>query len=150
MSLRSNLALAGLAGCAALWAVGCGSAGPPGPEKLPVVPAGGKVMFQGKPLPNASVSFQHAEGKVAPSGKTDAQGNFKLTTYGSEDGAPAGNYKVTVAVSAVQEIEPGVLAPEPEGGFKSPIPEKYGNPATSGLTAEVPAGGKSDIEISLP
>jgi hypothetical protein len=151
ISLRSNILLALLAGSLAFTTVGCGgSSGPPGPEILPVVPAGGKVLHQGKPLANASVSFQHVEGKVAASGKTDAEGNFKLSTYGTDDGAPAGNYKVTVAVSAIQEIEPGVLAPEPEGGFKSPIPAKYGNPDTSGLTVEVPAGGKSDIEISLP
>jgi len=109
----------------------------------------GIVTFQGTPLPNATVSFQHSEGKASSTGKTDAAGAFTLSTYGTNDGAPAGNYSVTVAVSAMQEIEPGVLAPEPEGGFKSPIPPQYANPTTSGLKVEVPAGGKADVKLEL-
>jgi hypothetical protein len=52
-------------------------------------------------------------------------------------------------VSAVQEIEPGVMAPEPPGGFKSPIPAKFGNVAESGLTLEVPAAGSTDLKLDL-
>jgi len=129
--------------------VGCGGGEPPGPEKLPLVPAGGTVTYQGNPLANADVAFQHSEGKVTPSGKTDAQGKFTLKSYGEESGAPAGSYTVTVSVSGSQEIEPGVLAPEPPGGFKSPIPAKYGSSTTSGLKVEVPAEGSTDLKVEL-
>ena len=130
-------------------AVGCGSDGPPAPEKLPVVPASGVVIYQGKPVAEASVAFQHTEGKVSATGKTDANGKFKLSTYGKDDGAPAGGYRVTVAVSGVKEIEPGVLAPVPEGGFQSPIPLKYANPVETDLNVEIPAAGSSDLKLEL-
>ena len=133
----------------ALPLLGCDSGPPPGPEKLPTVPAAGMVTYQGKPVANADVSFQHAEGKVTPTAKTDASGKFALKSYGEEEGAPAGSYKVTVAVSGVQEIEPGVLAPAPPGGFKSPIPEKYGSATTSELNVEVPAAGSTDLKVEL-
>lgn len=148
--LRAKSFVVILSGLVLATLVGCGSSGPPpGPKKLDVVPAGGTVTYQGMPVANATVSFQHSEGSASASGKTDASGKFTLSTYGTNDGAPVGKYKVTVAVSAVQELEPGVLAPEPEGGFKSPIPERYGDPAQSGLEAEIPAGGKQDLAIDL-
>lgn len=130
--------------------IGCGGGGSAdSPERLPTVPAGGNVTYRGKPVANASVSFQHAGGTATATATTDPSGNFTLTTYAPNDGAPVGKYRVTVAVSVVQEIEPGVLAPEPEGGFKSPIPEKYANPAESGIEVEIPADGKQDITIDL-
>lgn len=107
------------------------------------------MTYQGKPVANASVSFQHADGAATASGKTNAEGRFKLSTYAPDDGAPVGDYRVTVAVSMVQEIEPGVLAPEPEGGFKSPIPLKYANPAETDLQVQVPAGGAPELAIEL-
>lgn len=147
--MRAKFFVAVVSSVLLVFSVGCGGGVPPGPKQLATVPAGGTVTFQGMPVANATVAFQHAEGAASASGKTDANGKFTLSTYGTNDGAPVGKYKVTVAVSGVQEIEPGVLAPEPEGGFKSPIPAKYGDPAQSGLEAEVPAGGKPDIAIDL-
>ncbi|MFO0820678.1 MAG: carboxypeptidase-like regulatory domain-containing protein [Pirellulales bacterium] len=147
MRIQSLLAL--LSVCVAAALVGCGPSGPPEPEKLPVVPAAGVVTYQGKPVADASVAFQHTGGKVSATGKTDAEGKFKLSTYGKDDGAPAGGYRVTVAVSGVKEIEPGVLAPVPEGGFQSPIPLKYANPVETDLNVEVPAAGNNDIKIEL-
>ena len=146
--MSSKLLLVVLSGLV-LTLAGCGDGGPTGPEELPTVPAGGIVTYQGNPVPNADVSFQHSEGKVTATAKTDADGKFVLKAYGEKEGAPAGSYKVTVSVSGAQEIEPGVLAPEPPGGFKSPIPAKYGSTATSGLTIEIPAGGSTDLKVDL-
>ncbi len=129
--------------------VGCGGSEPPGPKQLPTVPAAGTVTYKGQPLANATVACQHLDGQVSASGKSDASGKFTLKSYGDKDGAPAGSYKVSVSVSAVQEIEPGVMAPEPPGGFKSPIPAKFGNVAESGLTLEVPAAGSTDLKLDL-
>ncbi len=147
--MRTNVLFALVSGFLILVSFGCGAEGPGGPERLPTVPAAGVVTYQGKPLANASVSFQHTSGVVTAGGKTDSDGRFTLSTYGENDGAPAGSYRVTVAVNAVQEIEPGVLAPEPPGGFKSPIPDKYANPDTSGLEVEIPAEGTTDLKIEL-
>lgn len=135
---------------AAVWSLaGCGVSEPPGPKQLPIVPATGVVTYNGAPLANATISCQHADGEAAASGKSDSSGKFTLKSYGDKDGAPAGSYKVAVSVSAVQEVEPGVLAPEPPGGFKSPIPAKFGNIAESGLTLEIPAAGSTDLKIDL-
>lgn len=128
---------------------GCTGSGPAGPEQLPTVPAAGTVVYQGNLIANADVSFQHSEGKVTATGKTGPDGRFVLKSYGEKEGAPAGKYLVTVSVSGAQEIEPGVLAPEPPGGFKSPIPTKYGSTATSGLSVEIPAAGSTDLKVEL-
>lgn len=127
---------------------GCGGP-PPGPQQLPVVPAAGTVLYRGNPIANADVAFQHSEGKVTATAKTGADGRFTLKSYGEKDGAPAGKYVVTVSVSGAQEIEPGVLAPEPPGGFKSPIPAKFGSTATSGLSQDIPAAGSTDLKVEL-
>lgn len=138
-----------LLGCIVGALLGCSGGDPEGPEKLPTVPAGGTVTYQGNPVANADVSFQHSEGKLTSTGKTDAAGKFSLKSYGADEGAPAGSYTVTVSVSGAQEIEPGVLAPEPPGGFKSPIPAKYGSATTSGLKVEIPAEGSTDLKVEL-
>jgi hypothetical protein len=117
--------------------------------QLPTSPARGIVTYKGKPVANASVGFISLDNKVRAGGRTDGVGSFVLSTYGQQDGAPPGKYRVTVAVSNVKEIEPGVLEPEPEGGFKSPIPTKYANPSTTDILVEITEGGKNDFTIDL-
>ena len=104
--------------------LGCGSDAPKGPDKLSTTPVEGVVTLNGKPAAEVSVSLHHSEGKVAPRGISDKDGKFSIATYGKDDGAPAGKYKVTAAKNMTKEISPGVLAPPPPGGFKSDIPTK--------------------------
>ena len=129
--------------------LGCSKSDNTQVEKQPTKPARGIVKYKDKPLANASVVFISLDNKVRATGRTDNVGSFVLSTYGTEDGAPPGRYKVTVAVSNIVEVEPGVLAPEPEGGFKSPIPLKYSNPSTTDILIEVTEGGKNDFTITL-
>jgi hypothetical protein len=135
--------------------VGCGGGGGGGNhtplEQKKTVPARGIVTYKGKPLDNASVTFMPLEeGKtISARGSTDGVGSFVLSTYGKDDGAPVGKYKVLVSVSFTVEVEPGVLAPEPEGGFKSPIPLKYANPKTTDILMEVKEGDPNDFKIEL-
>lgn len=117
--------------------------------KEPTFPVTGVVKYQGKPVDKASLTFQSADGKITARATSDAAGVFSVSTYGSNDGAPAGIYKVVVAVNMAKEISPGVLAPEPPGGFKSPIPSRYSNPSTSDLSVEVKGSGKNDLQIDL-
>jgi hypothetical protein len=107
------------------------------------------VTYQSKPVADASVGFVSIDNKVRGGGRTDGVGSFVLSTYGDKDGIPPGKYKVTVAVSLAKEIEPGVLEPEPEGGWKSPIPIKYANPATTDILVEVKEGTKNEFNIVL-
>ena len=116
-------------------------------EKLSTVPVTGTVRVQGKPIANASVSFQSQDGKVSAGGVTDTEGKFQLTTYTNGDGAPIGNYVVTVAVSGVREIEPGVLDPNIQPTV--PIPANYSQPDTTPLKAEVKAGESNSFDFRI-
>jgi hypothetical protein len=148
--LRKSIVRGSLLAVSVAVVAGCGG-GDEGPqiEKQPTVPVTGILTYRGKPVGDASVTFFSLDGKVAPYGKTDAAGTFNLSTYGSQDGAPPGKYKVTAAVSGVKEIEPGVLDDEPKGGFKSPIPVKYSNSQTTDILVEVKETGKNEIVIDL-
>jgi carboxypeptidase family protein len=136
--------------CLALVALGCGESNlPKGPEKLATVPATGVLRYKGKPVANASVTFQALDGKVSSFGKTDAAGSFTLSTYGNQDGVPPGRYKVTAAAGGAREVEPGVLEDEPKGGFRSAIPAKYANPDSTDILVEVKEQGRNDFTIEL-
>jgi hypothetical protein len=151
MMLSKSIVRGSVLTLAVVFVAGCGG-GDKGPqvEKQKTVPVTGILTYKGKPVGDASVALFSLDGKIAPFGKTDAAGTFILSTYGSQDGAPPGKYKVTVAVSGVKEIEPGVLADEPSGGFKSPIPVKYANSQTTDIpVVEVKETGKNEIVIDL-
>ncbi len=66
----------------------------------PVFPVRGQFVFQGRPLAGAFVVFHPLDGSepltVEPRAHTGQDGRFVLTTYATGDGAPAGEYAVTV------------------------------------------------------
>jgi hypothetical protein len=68
--------------------IGCGDG------KAPTFDVSGRVLVKGKPAQGAFLVFHPNEAgeKEAPRpyATTNADGEFKLTTYESEDGAPAG------------------------------------------------------------
>jgi hypothetical protein len=155
--MRPRLVSGSLLALSLAFALGCGGGGGGGAgntkplEQTKTVPARGIVTYKGKPLDNAAVTFMPLDdGKTVPArGKTDSVGSFVLSTYGDKDGAPVGKYKVLVSVNTAVEVEPGVLAPEPEGGFKSPIPVKYNNVKTTDILVEVKDGDPNDFKIDL-
>src|SRR5438105_15139802 len=89
ITARGALLLAALA----LLAAGCSG-------RRSVSPVSGQVFVGKKPAAGAMVTFhpvRDAGGPVyRPNGYADAQGRFALTTYTQGDGAPAGEYVVTV------------------------------------------------------
>jgi hypothetical protein len=108
--------------------------------RKPVYPVTGKVVFEGRPAAGAVVQF-HPQDKsdkspLVPVGQAGADGSFRLTTYVHEDGAPAGRYAVTVFW--------GVPSKGGDNFDRVLVPGRYLNPATSGLTAEVP-GRATDL-----
>ena len=129
---------------------GCGKGDNPETiPKQPTVPVSGILTYQGKAVGGASITFFSLDGKISARGSSDAAGIFTLSTYSSNDGAPPGKYKVVAAVSGAKEIEPGVLAPEPEGGFKSPIPTKYASVNSTDIVVDVKENGKNELTIEL-
>ena len=114
--------------------------------------ARGTVTIDGNPLSDATVVFKPADsdGNTAV-GRTDADGRFVLQTFENKDGAVAGKHLVTV--TKVETTKPPAGANLDEINFvaeeKSVIPELYGNPTTSKLTAEVTAEGENDFTFAL-
>lgn len=81
----------------------CGCGGPdPGPEMIPVVPVHGSVLVKGEPATGAIVMFHKLPldaGRfdiIRSRGVVQADGTFQLTTYNTHDGAPEGEYAVTL------------------------------------------------------
>ena len=109
---------------------GCGGAQGPVP-----VPAKGVVTYKGQPMPKLSVAFIPDKGMLA-SGTTDDKGQFTLTTSKPGDGALVGTYKVAIS-HVSDEIPPMQGLSGQEKPPESPIPLKYGDPATSGITTTV-------------
>src|SRR5262245_11865951 len=77
---------------------GCSS----GSERVPVFPVRGQVFYQSKPAVGAVVILNPQDASLGerlpmrPNGKVEADGSFQITTYETNDGAPAGEYKVTI------------------------------------------------------
>lgn len=121
-----------------------------------VVPVHGLVLFNGKPLEGARVTFMNPKAnEISAYALTDAEGKFTLTTFTEGDGAVPGPQKISVSKvkepghtgnkSAPPVFRRGVAAPQ----ARWLIPPMYGNPETSGLTAEVKETGDNDIMLEL-
>jgi hypothetical protein len=105
-----------------------------------VYPVRGQLLVDGKPAAQATVTFHPVGGAasaVRPSAQTDDQGYFTLTTQARGDGAPEGDYDVTVtwfrAFTAPQQAEG-------EAKAVNLLPPRYANPTTSKLKAAVTRG----------
>lgn len=121
-----------------LFLSGCGGEKPP--ETASVT---GTVTYNNKPVEGANVSFL-VEGAPIAVGTTDAEGKYSIPNV------PVGSAKVSVSKYANQPspaAPSGQLTPEDMIKMSNPqkkptppkseIPEKYADPATSQLTAEV-------------
>jgi hypothetical protein len=82
--------------------VGAGCGGGGGEGQLPVHPVSGKVSVNGQAASGVLVLLHPAEGSAAaqggvvPSATTGEDGTFQLSSYGQDDGAPLGEYSVTI------------------------------------------------------
>ena len=112
--------------------------------RKPTFPATGKVLLpDGKPAEHALVVF-HPVGDGAsmtkPRGKVGADGTYKLTTYDTDDGAPAGDYRVTV------ELWLAGKGDEPPSNRLNP---KYSKPESANLSTTVGTGPTQIKAIEL-
>ena len=120
-------------------ACGCGG----GPR---LVPVSGQVKLDGKPLPDAQVTFRPDSKEVHPgppsSGMTDAEGRFTLRTADGHDGAVVGPHKVRVSV----------VVNNPSGDKDAPptekLPARYSGEGSI-LRFTVPKDGTKDAHIDL-
>jgi hypothetical protein len=124
-----HASIASILAGALLFASGCGDG------KQPVYPVEGKVLWKGKAPTGAQVVF-HPAGSIdkdalRPAGQVDQDGKFVLTTFSANDGAPEGEYEVTVQ---------WWVSPGPDMPAVNKLPSAYGRPQSSKLRATVTAG----------
>lgn len=105
----------------------------------------GLVTHNSSPLADADVSFIPESGRPAY-GRTDSSGRFTLTTFEQGDGAMPGKHTVTIMKS--EELKAATDA-NPYAEYRSVLPEKYGRPQESPLTAEVEKGGSNDFTFDV-
>lgn len=133
-----------LAVCAAT--VGC--SGDEQVELLPLHDVGGTLTCDGRPMSHAIIIFHPMKkGLVggSPRATADESGRYQLTTFRADDGAPVGDYRVTIYW--------------PEGGAASedadPLPpdqlkSAYSDEKTTAIRAAVPCDdGRFDVALSL-
>jgi len=125
----------------------------------------GVVTLDGAPLPGATVSFMPVGEGRAAAGMTDSNGYFQLTTFRTDDGALAGDYRVIVVLD--DTVRPPYTTDEekkaarvgtmtPQGKKKQAeqkskksrqVPEIYSDIKKTPLKEVVPTNGK--IELAL-
>lgn len=110
-------------------------------NRRPPQPVKGTVYFEGAPTPDAQVAFHLVNpDKKAPTRTgdafVDADGSFVLSSYNANDGAPTGEYLVTVVwrqpwLDAQGRPGPNIL------------PERYSKPDTTDLRVRVKDGSNA-------
>ena len=121
VSVMSVISLAfGIAGCS--------------PKRPQVYPVHGEVFWEGKPAVGALVylhpcndapSNETPAKQSRPMGRVKADGSFDVSTYGTNDGAPIGRYRISLVWT--ESIAPG------SSEEVDLIPPEYANPATAPL-----------------
>lgn len=143
-----RLRFAGLCVVGLLALAGCGKA-PPLDGAVPVYAVSGTLTHQGKSMGGAIVTFHplNPTGKFppAPSAKADENGAYKLTTYDTADGAPAGEYRVTVYWPGQRRGTPNEEGDLPPDQLR----EVYASKTTSKLRATV-ATRDNTIDFTFP
>ena len=121
--------------CQLLFVPGCAKS-----SRKPVHHVRSQILLEGKPVPQAIVTFHPIDAEPgrepSPSAQTDAQGYFTLTSYASGDGAPEGEYAVTVTWFRSYATSPS----GDDSTTANFLPSRYANPATSPLKATIRAG----------
>src|SRR5262245_22347263 len=110
---------------AALFAAACclvAGCGEPAPKPVKLAAAGGRVLFNGAPLVDATVTFSPDEGPVAMA-KTDLEGKFTLLT-GGRTGVAVGDAKVTILPFEPAKQELGKFSKTSSEGDRQQMQER--------------------------
>ena len=124
-------------------AVGCSEAPTPA---VPVYPASGKITFKGQPMPGAFIALHPktpVDGVPNPRASVDKEGNFTVSTFAGNDGAPEGQYVLTV--QWFKQIKNGadvVSGP-------NVVPKKFSTAQSSDLEVKIIAGANELPTIRL-
>lgn len=146
-----------------LAASGCGQSELPPPE--PVFPVSGVITYQGKPVVGADITFFNPERKRSAFGRTNADGEYQLTTFTMNDGAVAGKSLLSIVkmpppapatteapIESEAYVPPAVGVPERASKKKKEdqlLPAQYASMDTSGLMAIVTEGQANEFDFEL-
>lgn len=105
-------------------------------DRLRVSPVAGKLLINGRPAAKANVYLHPvdrsgARASIRPFAHVEADGSFRLSTYDTFDGAPVGEYYVTVVWPSVVKVD-GDDMPGPDW-----LRGRYSKPEQSGLKTSV-------------
>jgi hypothetical protein len=111
-------------------------------------PASGTLTYGGKPVSGAQVTLFPTDvkvpEKVRPTGTTEADGRFTVSTFAEGDGAPVGVYKVSIIWQPLVQGKGGASRGENQ------LPIKYARPDSSGFTVTVAEGTTTFPVIEIP
>ncbi|MBI3461537.1 MAG: carboxypeptidase regulatory-like domain-containing protein [Planctomycetes bacterium] len=127
---------------------GCG---PSGPAMEPVT---GVVSYNGRPVAGARITFVAPNSPRVAVGTTNEAGEFTLSTMSDGDGAVVGKHQVSItsftpeAIARMSNAQQEALGrgQKVEG---SSLPTRYASFETSGLSANVEAGGENHFKFDL-
>lgn len=142
LPLRSRLSIT-LSLLTPLAFVGCGDSAP---LTVATYPVEAPITFQGKPTPGAFIAFHPvtpSEDVPAPRGVVTREGQLQVSTFNGGDGAPEGEYVVTVQWNRLIRRGDEVVA------GPNVIPRKYASPQTSNLRIRIAAGDNKLDPIRL-
>jgi len=125
------------------------------PTKPAAVPAGGKVTFKKSTPPAGALVVFHptepaAEKRMGgkPFAKVNDDGTFKLTSYEEGDGAPEGEYGVTIDWRAKGK-EGGFSLGDGGGAGAPKLNPKYSNPQQPFTKVTVKKGDANQFEFEV-
>ncbi|MCX7427861.1 MAG: hypothetical protein NTW96_19810 [Planctomycetia bacterium] len=126
---------------------GCGG------SRLGTVPLSGRVTYKGQPLVGGTVTFHPVDAaKCRPAtASIQPDGSFVAATLENDRGIMPGEYRVSVVLvkAPLFDVSPAQAAKAAANNMV--LPPRYADPATSGLTVTIEAGGGSkthDIDLA--
>lgn len=131
---------------------GCSRSGA-GPDTAAV---SGTVFLDGKPAAEVDVTFLN--GSFSVLGRTDAEGNYKLSSgvavgenkvYFSKITGPTGEMIASPEIDAGQLMAMMDPAIHPSRAPKQLIPAQYSDPAITTVSFVVPSSGATDADFEL-
>jgi len=134
-------------------------AGQVGCDDQGAAPVSGKITYDGKEVPEGTITFYPKSGGRPSTSEIEPDGTYVLSTLKPGDGAPTGEYVVTIESKQVtggaanySTLEEEVNAP-PQATAPAQVewlvPMEYSSVETSGLTATVESG-ENVIDFELP
>ncbi|VTR93734.1 Uncharacterized protein OS=Singulisphaera acidiphila (strain ATCC BAA-1392 / DSM 18658 / VKM B-2454 / MOB10) GN=Sinac_3752 PE=4 SV=1 [Gemmata massiliana] len=135
----------------------CGCGG--GSKEKPVFKVHGKLTFEGKPMSGAEIAFlpaDPAQRGLQSRATANANGEYTLYTYRQNDGAPAGEYVVTLywpaplSKRAAEKLEKAETVEEKDAIIAPDrLKDVYRDPLKTKLKATV-AEKDNEIDFTLP